>query len=128
MPRWIPKAAIKAMHAELLAEHGGLPGPVDNNALEATLARPQQLAHYANPEATLPQLAAAYGFGFAKNHCFRDGNKRISLVTIDVFLRINGQELSASEEDAAITIEALAAGRIDEEQLSEWIAANSHPI
>jgi death-on-curing protein len=118
------------MHAELLAEHGGLPGPVDNNALEATLARPQQLEHYANPEASLPQLAAAYGFGFgfAKNHCFRDGNKRISLVAIDVFLQINGHELIATEEAAAITIEALAAGQIDEEQLTEWIAANSQPI
>jgi death-on-curing protein len=124
MPVWIPDAAIRAMHAELLQEHGGLDGPVDENALGATLARPQQLEHYSNPAATLPQLAAAYGFGFAKNHCFSDGNKRIALVVVDVFLQLNGYELVASEADAAVTFQALAAGEFDESQLVEWVDRN----
>jgi death-on-curing protein len=124
MPVWIPEAAIRAMHAELLQEHGGLDGPVDENVLGATLARPQQLEHYSNPEATLPQLAAAYGFGFAKNHCFSDGNKRIALVSVDVFLQLNGYELIASEADAAVTFQALAAGEFDESQLVEWVDRN----
>jgi death on curing protein len=125
MPVWIPKAAITVIHAELLAEHGGLQGTVDDNVLEATLARPQQLEHYSNPEATLPELAAAYGFGFARNHCFKDGNKRVALVAIDVFLQLNGYELTAPEADTVVTIEALAAGQMDESQLCEWIALNS---
>ncbi len=124
MPVWIPEAAIRAMHAELLQEHGGLDGPVDENALGATLARPQQLEHYSNPAATLPQLAAAYGFGFAKNHCFSDGNKRIALVAVDVFLQLNGYELVASEVDATVTFQALAAGEFDESQLVEWVDRN----
>jgi death-on-curing protein len=124
MPVWIPEAAIRAMHAELLQEHGGLGGPVDENALGATLARPQQLEHYSNPAATLPQLAAAYGFGFAKNHCFSDGNKRIALVAVDVFLQLNGYELVASEVDATVTFQALAAGEFDESQLVEWVDRN----
>ncbi|MCU7919815.1 MAG: type II toxin-antitoxin system death-on-curing family toxin [Candidatus Thiodiazotropha sp. (ex Epidulcina cf. delphinae)] len=124
MPVWIPEAAIRAMHAELLQEHGGLEGPVDEKALGATLARPQQLEHYSNPAATLPQLAAAYGFGFAKNHCFRDGNKRIALAAVDVFLQMNGYELIATEVDAVVTFQALAAGEFDDNQLAEWIARN----
>ncbi len=124
MPVWIPETAIRAMHAELLQEHGGLDGPVDENALGATLARPQQLEHYSNPAATLPQLAAAYGFGFAKNHCFSDGNKRIALVAVDVFLQLNGYELVASEVDATITFQALAAGELGESQLGEWVDRN----
>jgi death-on-curing protein len=124
MPVWIPEAAIRAMHAELLQEHGGLDGPVDENVLGATLARPQQLEHNSNPEATLPKLAAAYGFGFAKNHCFSDGNKRIALVSVDVFLQLNGYELIASEADAAVTFQALAAGEFDESQLGEWVDRN----
>jgi death-on-curing protein len=121
MPVWIPEAAIRAMHAELLQEHGGLDGPDDENALGATLARPQQLEHLSNPAATLSQLGAAYGFGFAKNHCFNDGNKRIALVAVDVFLQLNGYELVASEVDAAVTFRALAAGEFDESQLVEWV-------
>ncbi|MET0049963.1 MAG: type II toxin-antitoxin system death-on-curing family toxin [Candidatus Thiodiazotropha sp.] len=124
MPVWIPETAIRAMHAELLQEHGGLDGPVDENALGATLARPQQLEHYSNPPATLSQLAAAYGFGFAKNHCFSDGNKRIALVAVDVFLQLNGYELVASEVDATVTFQALAAGEFDESQLVEWVDRN----
>ena len=112
------------MHAEVIAEHGGLHGSVNYDALEATLARPQQLHHYSDPKATLAQLAAAYGFGFAKNHCFNDGNKRMALVAIDVFLQLNGHQLIAPEADAAITIEALAAGEVTEEQLGEWIEGN----
>lgn len=116
------------MHGELLAEHGGLAGPVDEDKLGATLARPQQLETYANPAPSLFQLAASYGFGFAKNHCFKDGNKRITLVVIDVFLALNGFELVAAEADAVITIEALAAGDISEDELADWIETNTQPF
>lgn len=125
MPRWIPEAAVRAIHAELLAEHGGLDGPVDEDVLGATLARPQHLETYSNPPASFFQLAAAYGFGFAKNHCFIDGNKRISLVTIDVFLQLNGYELTAEEAEAVIIIEGLAAGDMTEEELAHWIETNA---
>jgi death-on-curing protein len=125
MPRWIPEAAIRTIHAELLAEHGGLDGPIDEDMLGATLARPQQLEIYSDPPASLFQYAAAYGFGFARNHCFKDGNKRISLAAIDVFLQLNGYELVAEETDAVINIIALAAGEMTENDLAQWIEINS---
>ena len=128
MPRWIPEAAVRAIHAELLAEHGGLDGLVDEDMLGATLARPQHLETNSNPPASLFQLAAAYGFGFAKNHSFKDGNKRISLVAIDVFLQLNGYELMAQETEAVIVIEGLAAGDMSEDDLALWIESNAAPI
>jgi death-on-curing protein len=124
MPRWLPEAAVRAMHAALMAEHGGLDGPVDEDMLGATLARPRQFLTYSSPPATLYQLAAAYGFGFARNHCFADGNKRISLAAIDVFLQLNGYELTAQETEAVIIIEDVAAGEISEDDLAHWIEAN----
>ena len=125
MPRWLPKSAIVAIHGELLAEHGGLSGPVNDDLLGSTLARPQQLETYGDPPPDIFQLAASYGFGFAKNHCFKDGNKRVSLVAIDVFLELNGYELVAEEADAVFIIESLAAGSVSEEELSLWIKDNS---
>lgn len=119
--RWLPERAIRAIHAELIAEHGGLHGPADDNLLGATLARPRHLQTYGDPPPTVPQLAAAYGYGFARNHCFRDGNKRVALAAIDVFLQLNGFELAAPEEEATYTIEALAAGHLTETQLGEWV-------
>ena len=126
MPTWIPKAAILAIHNELTKEHGGLAGAIDEGALESTLARPQNLEAYKNPpNPSIFALAASYGFGFAMNHCFSDGNKRVALVSIDIFLQMNGFELIADELEAVDTIRMLASGDMSEEQLGDWIQANA---
>ncbi len=128
MPRWIPEGTIRAVHAELLAEHGGLPGPPDEHRLQATLARPQQLLAYGNPTPSIFELAAAYGFGFARNHCFLDGNKRVALAATDIFLQINGHELTAPEPEAVMIILEVAEGGLSQEELAQWIAINSAPF
>ena len=112
------------MHAKLLWEFGGSPESPRAELLQASLARPQQLLAYGEPSPSLAQLAAAYGFALARSHCFSDGNKRIALAVIDVFLRINGSGLAATEEDAADTIRRLAAGEPTESDLAAWISAN----
>jgi death-on-curing protein len=127
MPVWLEKNEIRYFHGELLREHGGLPGLKDEGALESTLARPLNLLAY-EADATLFQLAASYGFGFARNHVFADGNKRVALVAINVFLLINGFTLTAPEPAAVTLIRELAAGELDEAGLSAWIKANSEPV
>jgi death-on-curing protein len=124
---WVPASAVIAMQAALIAEHGGHQGPARANDLEAALAGPRNLlacADSAEPP-TLARLAAAYGFALARGHCFPDGNKRIALAVIDVFLQLNAHELTASEPDAASTILALAAGDLTEDELAAWIEANT---
>ena len=66
-------------------------------------------------------LGAAYGFGIAKNHPFIDGNKRTALVVMRTFLALNGYDLNASQEEKYITFLKLAEGRIDEDELIEWV-------
>jgi len=63
-----------------------------------------------------------------RDHPVLDGNKRIALAVLDVFLQMNGQELVASEEDATVTFRELAAGEIGEQQLADWIRANCAPL
>jgi death on curing protein len=81
---------------------------------------------------TLFTLATAYGYGFVKNHCFIDGNKRIALIAVYTFLSINGIELTASEIDAASFFFELAASQENQEQgmsrLVDWLQINSEPI
>ena len=125
MPIWLPPAAVRAFHAQLLAEHGGLRGRADDNLLAAILARPQHLASYRDPSPSLYDLAACYGFGFAKNHCFTDGNKRMALVAIDVFLQLNGYELLAEEPEAAVVMRQVASGELSERELAAWIERRS---
>ena len=124
-PTWVPLRAVVAIQGELIAEHGGLVGPPRRGDLEAALSRPVNLHAYAASPPTLPRLAAAYGFTLARGHCFPDGNKRVALAVVDVFLRLNGLALSADEMDAVLTIQALAAGDLTEDALADWIAANS---
>jgi death-on-curing protein len=127
-PVWVPLRAVAAMHAELISEHGGLAGPVPIAALEAALGRPQHQYSYSKPAPSLERLAAAYGYSLARNHCFADGNKRISLAVIDVFLQLSGCELTADEVDAAEIIQSVAAGKLDEDELAAWISEHSRGI
>jgi death-on-curing protein len=90
--------------------------------VEATLARPLNLLAYGDPDAGLPKLAAAYGYGFARNHCFADGNKRLALVSMDVFLGMNDSELNAPEPETVEVMRAVAAGTMSEAELEAWVA------
>jgi death-on-curing protein len=111
------------MHSELIAEHGGERGLREVSLLESALARPRSAWGYG--EHRLQVLAAKYGHGLARNHPFVDGNKRVALAAIDVFLQLNGKMLSASEEETAIIILDLAAGKLDESSLASWIEENA---
>ena len=119
--RWLSPDVLYAVHAEQLVEHGGLAGLRDANALESALARAEQLAHYGSPDAA--ELAAAYGFGIARNHPFSDGNKRTAFVATELFLALNGFDLHATDADCVITTLGLAAGDIDETSFAAWIRA-----
>lgn len=111
-----------------MEEHGGLRGPVDEDRLESTLARAKNLEAYNHQSPSIYEFAATYGYGFARNHCFSDGNKRIALTASSVFLRMNGYMLTASEEEAVVTMQALASGEIDEKSLAKWIEQHSTPV
>jgi death on curing protein len=122
-PHWLDRRAILLLHAEALAAHGGAPGLRDAALLDSALARPvnQYLYHSA---ADVAQLAAAYGFGLAKNHSFADGNKRIAFIATALFLRRNGHRLVSEPIDEIRTMLALAAGEVSEEEFAAWIRSH----
>ena len=123
MLRLTPKD-VQSIHRAQLAEHGGLQGIRNEAALHSTLARPKQLLHD-RPEASLYQLAASLGYGFARNHVFADGNKRVALMAMFSFLGFNDLRLNADETETVVVIEDLAAGKISEEELAAWLERNT---
>jgi death-on-curing protein len=124
--RWIRLHEATAIHAEQIAEHGGLEGIRDQGLLESALARAENLAAYGKPDVC--DLAAAYAFGLARNHPFADGNKRTAFVVSATFLILNGRDLTATEVDVVTTILKLAAGELPEVELADWFRANSREI
>ncbi|MCB2225773.1 MAG: type II toxin-antitoxin system death-on-curing family toxin [Desulfarculaceae bacterium] len=125
-PVWIPLRAIIDLQVEQIAEHGGLAGLREPGGLEAALARPRQVFSYGEG-ASLARLAAAHAWGISRNHPFVDGNKRMALLAVHVFLGLNGLHFDAREEDAYRVIMALADGELSEEELTAWIEENSFP-
>jgi len=125
-PKWLTVDLIISIHDEQLAEFGGPAGIRDMGALESGLGRARNRWAYEGGD--LSTLAAAYGFGIARNHPFVDGNKRTALLGIIAFLAVNDFELTASEADAVVMIRELAAGTVNEEVLARWIADNMSPV
>ncbi len=122
---WIDPNVLYAVHDEQLAEHGGGAGVRDAGLFESALARPVNLAHYGEPDAA--DLAAAYGFGIARNHPFIDGNKRTAFVAVELFLALNGWELLASDADCIVTMLGVAAGDMEEPAFAAWLRSHIAP-
>jgi death-on-curing protein len=119
---WLDASVLRAVHEAQLAEHGGAAGERDAGLFESALARPQHLAAYGQADAAA--LAGAYGFGIARNHPFVDGNKRTAFVAVELFLAINGFDLSAEDADCVLTMLRVAAGELPEQEFGGWIRAH----
>ena len=117
--RWIRLHEAEAIHAQQIAEYGGLPGTRDQGLFESAMARPENLAAYGEPDVC--GLAAAYAFGLARNHPFIDGNKRTAFVVSAAFMLLNRWDMTATEVEVVETFLKLAAGQIAENELATWI-------
>lgn len=120
---WLDEREARAIHDRALILHGGAPGVRDDGLLQSALARPQHLAAY-EESADIAALAASYTAGVVKNHPFVDGNKRTGFILGVLFLELNGTNFTATEEDAATAVLALAAGEWDEAGYAAFLREN----
>ncbi|MFD1331755.1 type II toxin-antitoxin system death-on-curing family toxin [Methylopila musalis] len=120
-PLWLKPAVLEILHGEQIATHGGLPGLRDRGAFDAALSRPFNKWLYGEDD--LFALAAAYGFGLARNHPFSDGNKRASAIACFLFLELNGVVIPEDTDAVETTFLALAAGALSEDELAAWLKA-----
>ena len=121
-PLWITYEQAIAIHSRQLRRFGGAPGLRDEGMLRSALERPINKWRYEQSE--MPELAAAYAFGLAKNHAFVDGNKRIAFMSMMVFLLKNDVAFSPDPAESTAMILSLAAGEVSEESLTRWIRDN----
>ena len=119
-PVWVRLDVVLAIHDAQLAEHGGLAGLRDRNALESAIASPRNLLAYGDPAPDIAALAAQYAFAIARNQVFVDGNKRTALVVCRTFLLLNGHNLIATNQDKYRLIMKLSKGEIDVAQTVAW--------
>ena len=113
--KYLTVAAVKAIHRQVLAAHGGATGIREETLLESAVAAPQASV-MGQPLISDPiEIAAAYLFYICRNHPFIDGNKRTALAACLVFLEENrllpGAKLPT--DDWEVFVLDVAAGKLD---------------
>ena len=83
------------------------------------MAQPLNAASYGEPD--LATLAALYALGIARNHPFIDGNKRTAYVALELFLDLNGVDLTASDAESTVAMLDMAAGDLTDEEFTLWV-------
>ena len=93
----------------------------DEGLLESAIEAPFQCFESNDLYPSLQQKAARLGFGLIKNHAFVDGNKRIGIHAMLVFLALNGIELAYTQEELIEMVLGVASNEISIEKIVEWI-------
>jgi death-on-curing protein len=112
---------VLQIHSKVLAHSGGLDGILNPGMLDSAIAQPSMMFGGQDLYPSIHEKAAALGFSLIKNHCFCDGNKRVGRVAMEVFLIINGHEISAPVDEQEKIILAVASGEMQREPFTEWL-------
>lgn len=119
-PRWLTLEDAVALHDEQIARFGGATGMLKRDALEAVLARPRNIFAY-DRGADVPVYAAVYLVDLVNAHAFVDGNKRVGLAAMLVFLQLNGAPLHVPPADLYQLVLGVATSRIREDAAADWL-------
>lgn len=118
---FLSRAEVLRLHAMLLELYGGGPGLRDEGLLDSALAQPDATFDGERLHADLCEMAAAYGFHLAQNHPFVDGNKRVALAAMLVFLEVNWRPLHVEPATLYAVMIAVAEGRLSKRGLAAWL-------
>lgn len=117
----LSKEQVLKLHMQLIEATGGMSGIRDEKMLDSALNNPFQSFNEKELYPSIQAKAAQLCFGLVKNHAMVDGNKRLGTHVMLVFLALNGYELSYSQTELSDVILALASGKVDAEDILQWI-------
>lgn len=113
------------MHNSLIKATGGMDGVRDKGLLESALEAPFQTFDGKDLYPALIQKAAQLGYSLISNHPFVDGNKRIGVHAMLVFLAANGVEIECTQKELTDVGLSLADGTMNAEKLSVWLSLHN---
>jgi death-on-curing protein len=119
--RYLSLEEIISLHTRLIAQSGGSLGLRDRGALESAVAQPEMTFGGDDLYPTMAEKAAALGHSLVQNHPFIDGNKRVGHAAMEVFLVLNGCEISASVDEQEAIVLAVASSQMSRAELGEWL-------
>lgn len=111
---------VLLIHARVIEEFGGDSGLRDRGLLQAAVAMPQSTFGGNDLHPGPAGKAGAYHFHLCANHPFIDGNKRVAVAAAEVFLLINGHELSVSDDEIEELTMGVATGQFSKGQVIQF--------
>ena len=121
----LTKTQILKMHSLLIQKTGGSDGVRDEGLLDSALNLPFQSFDGEDIYKTIQAKAARLGFSLINNHPFADGNKRIGILAMLVFLEINGIEIICTDEELIELGLGVADSSVSYKDLLNWIIDHS---
>jgi death-on-curing protein len=121
----LTKTQILKMHSLLIQETGGSDGVRDEGLLDSALNLPFQSFDGEDIYKTIQAKAARLGFSLINNHPFADGNKRIGILAMLVFLEMNGIEIICTDEELVELGLGVADSSVSYKDLLNWIIDHS---
>lgn len=128
MIRYLTVDEVLYMHQRTLERTGGTGGVRDWHLLESALARPRAMAGGVDVHPTLARKAAVLMYSLVLNHLFIDGNKRMGLQCLDVFLHLNGVRLRADAATRYQFLTDVANEALSIEEMAAWVETHSEPL
>lgn len=120
----ISQDKVLALHELMAKETGGDPGIRDQALLNSALESAFQTFDGKELYPTIEEKGARIGFSLIANHAFIDGNKRIGMFVLLVFLEINGIKVKTTNDEVARVGLAVASGKMKYDELLAWIIDN----
>ncbi len=117
----LTKEQILMLHSELIKMTGGSDGIRDIGLLESALETPFQSCGGEELYPSIQAKAARLCYGLVKNHAMVDGNKRIGVHAMLVFLSVNVYELGYTQKELSDLILDVAADKKQYEDVLQWL-------
>ena len=121
----LTKNQIIKMHSYLIKSTGGSYGIRDEGLLDSALNAPFQTFDGEDIYKTIQAKTARLCYSLINNHPFFDGNKRIGILTMLVFLDLNGIKIECTDDELVKLGFGLADGSIDYNDVLNWIIDHS---
>ena len=112
---------IVKIHSDLIAKTGGIEGIRDKGILDSAVNSPFMTFDGEDLYPTIQHKAAQLAFFIISNHPFIDGNKRIGLHVMLIFLELNGVTLKYTQNELTKIGLMLADGNMTVKDLLLWL-------
>ncbi|MDW8711165.1 type II toxin-antitoxin system death-on-curing family toxin [Streptococcus suis] len=109
------------LHTRLIQATGGLDGVRDVGLIESSLSSAFSTYFGVEKYPSIEEKAARLCYSLVNNHAFLDGNNRIGVFVMIIFLELNGIVLNQTDDEIVKLGLGVASSELDYDAILEYI-------